>query len=948
MALSSQASKSYLSARPIFQQDSRSIPFFISCIILAIQLVYICTGAFKYRATYRENTSIQDRTRYVGGRAIFTFMVTRLIGCVILMGLSFYTTRCSKFNLNDIDSAFRDCPELFLTVTFAYSTFLSIVSLFSTTHGTWSTRYNIILLLSVLVMYIHRDIWPLATYTIRPADNEEGILLPIKIVVLTWISLGVPLFIPRRYTPLDPNNAVPNIEQTASLFSMMTHSFLDHTIMLGYKVPHLSVDQLDPLSDRDAAAYRTQKAFPHIDVFHGAKRRSLFWGLLKVYRKEYVILALTILGYSMGGFAAPIGINRVLYYMETRGAGATIRPWFWTLWLFTGPMIQSFSFQWYIFIATRTLVRAEGLITQLVFEHTLRIRLKAEISKVETASETTTVESISADAKLDNASAVTEATSETSENTEHAATPSQDSTVVPRGPSSASILISSKNMSLSKGKADSEPAASAQEKVASGSNLVGKINNLVTTDLNNVTNARDFLLIIFYLPVQMAFCIIFLYQVLGWSSLVGVATMIVLLPFPGYIANMIQATQRQRMKKTDARVQAVGDTVNILRMIKLFGWEQKMSERLDKTRREELRWLWKLKLLDQFNGLFGALYPTMTMMVSFTLYTVVMKQTLTPSKIFSSITVFSMLREQFYRRLLRHSLIMIQGKVSLKRIEEFLHNTELLDAYLEKPSTDSSAALAPDDEAAATSSSTEIGFRNATFTWSLGAKNDGTITTSNREFKLRIKDEIFFKKNCINLITGPTGSGKTSILMALLGEMHFVPSNAYSWFNLPREGGIAYAAQESWVQNETIRNNILFRTPYNEVRYKKVIKQCALERDLELFEAGDATEVGERGLTLSGGQKARVTLARAIYSHAEILLLDDIFAALDVHTSSHIIENCFKGDLIKGRTILLVTHNIALASPIVDFIVSVGIDGRVKSQGKELSAALKHNPALKQ
>ncbi|KAF9555324.1 multidrug resistance-associated ABC transporter [Agrocybe pediades] len=870
--------------------------------------------------------------------------MTRLIGSVVLLGLSLYSIRGCQLKSGGIQGAVRDCPELFLTITFLYTTLLSLVSLFSTSYGTWSTRYSVVVLLAALGVYAYRDIWPLATYTQRPADIEEGVLLPIKIAVLAWIAIGIPLFIPRRYVPVDPNVSIPNVEQTASLFSMMTYTFLDHTVMLGYKVPHLSVDQLDPLSDRDAAAYRTEKAFPHIDVFRGAKRRSLFWRLMRVYRKEYTILALTIIGYSLGGFAAPIGINRVLYYMETKGAGATIRPWFWTLWLFAGPMVQSLCFQWYIFIGTRTLVRAEGLITQLVFEHSLRIRLKTEASKVEMSPTATANQSVVV--TPDNASVFTEAASEHSENTQHTAGPSQGSTAASRDSSSTSTLPTSNNQPSTKRKADSNAATHAKsEELAGDSNLIGKINNLVTTDLNNVTKARDFLMIFLTIPVHIVFCMIFLYQILGWSSMVGIAVMIVLLPFPGYISKVLQAAQKQRMKKTDARVQAVTETVNILRMVKLFGWEQKMSERLDKTRQEELLWLWKLKLLDQVNGLFGFLYPIMTMIVTYTLYTLVMKETLTASKIFSSMTVFNLLREQFFR-ILRESLDVIQGKVSLERIEDFLNNTELLDAYLEKPSRDTSSA--PAGEATTTPSSTEIGFRNATFTWSLGTESNGTITPSRREFKLRIEDKLIFKKHGINLIIGPTGSGKTSILMALLGEIHFVPSNPDSWFNLPREGGIAYAAQESWVQNETIRNNILFRTPYDEVRYKKVIKQCALERDLELFEAGDATEVGERGLTLSGGQKARVTLARAIYSHAEILLLDDIFAALDVHTSSHIIENCFKGDLIKGRTILLVTHNIALASPIADFIVTVGIDGRVKSQGKELSAALKHNPALKQ
>lgn len=195
-----------------------------------------------------------------------------------------------------------------------------------------------------------------------------------------------------------------------------------------------------------------------------------------------------------------------------------------------------------------------------------------------------------------------------------------------------------------------------------------------------------------------------------------------------------------------------------------------------------------------------------------------------------------------------------------------------------------------------------------------------------------------FKNKAINLIIGPTGSGKTSLLMALLGEMHYIPHNIGSWFNLPRESGVAYASQESWVLNETIRNNILFGTTYDEERYNKVIHQCGLERDLALFVAGDATEVGEKGLTLSGGQKARVTLARAVYSNAEILLLDDILAALDVHTSRWIVDKCFKGDLVQGRTVLLVTHNIAMVSPIADIVISLGMDGRVLSQGTVVDA----------
>ncbi|KAL1938254.1 hypothetical protein VTO73DRAFT_11898 [Trametes versicolor] len=140
-------------------------------------------------------------------------------------------------------------------------------------------------------------------------------------------------------------------------------------------------------------------------------------------------------------------------------------------------------------------------------------------------------------------------------------------------------------------------------------------------------------------------------------------------------------------------------------------------------------------------------------------------------------------------------------------------------------------------------------------------------------------------------------------------------------------------------------NNIVFGAPYDEARYNKVLEQCALKRDLTLFDAGDVTEVGEKGITLSGGQRARITLARAVYSSAEILLLDDILAALDVHTSKWIVDKCLKGELLQGRTIILVTHNVAMVSPVADFVVDMGSNGGILSQGS-LASALERDSKL--
>ncbi|KAF8963040.1 hypothetical protein BDZ97DRAFT_1758980 [Flammula alnicola] len=830
-----------------------------------------------------------------------------------------YTSSYMLWGKHDAFSSFwrlfSECPELFMTLTFAYSSILAITSLTVKKWSVIATRYNIVLLLVILGTYTCRDIWPLATYTQTPKDASQGNVLWFKIAILVVTAALIPLFVPRRYIPVDPKAylfqdpmPVTNDEQTCSIFALIMYTYLDPIIFLGYRVPHLKFDQLPPLSDTDYSKNLTSKAFPHLDPFRGAKRRHLFFGLMRVFRKEFTNLALLIICRSTCLFAFPIAIYHILSYLETGGNGtqSDIRPWFWILCMFLGPAVNAVALQWYIFILTRTLVRTEALLTQLVFEHSLRIRLKAESS------------SEKGDRIHDRDTSTMVGTPDTVSISESSAAGSnadeEESVTAAAASREASGDAQSSQFSTLKGKAkDTEsksPSAKPEKKgsAESDSNLIGKINNLVTTDWSNIVEARDFLLLLIFVPLHIALCTTFLYQVLGWrlylrSAFVGLASMILLFPLPGYIAKLVQDVQRTRIKMTDARVQDVTEAVNVLRMIKLFGWEGRMAGRIKDKRDDELAWLWKLKTLEALNGILNFFIPTISMVISYATYTVIMKEELS-------------------------------RKVSLDRVHDFLQNTELLDSYTEMPTTLTDISLPSNKEV--------IGFNNATFSWSLESQ-DGSLTPMSRNFRLRIDGELLFKSNCINLIVGPTGSGKTSMLMALLGEMHFIRSTADSWFNLPRERGVAYAAQESWVQNETIRKNILFGSPYDAVRYRKVIRQCALEKDLELFEAGDQTEVGEKGLTL---RFARVTLARAIYSQAKIILLDDVLAALDVHTSAWIVDKCFRGDLVKGRTILLVTHNLALATPVAKFIISIGQDGSVQTEGTAIEEAVEDDPKL--
>ncbi|KAF4617689.1 hypothetical protein D9613_006261 [Agrocybe pediades] len=861
--------------------DNASFPFVL---VAFFMIVHVVQGVASYVSNTRsiKAPAAPKRTRpdsivtTLGGGHIYAFMVARLVGSSTLLGLAIGTLVKQQDEAHSLH--FWRNTQLHITLTFVYTSVLALVAITIPKWSQLATRYNIVVLLVMLTVYTYRDVWPLATYAQTPVDISEGRTLWTKVVILFFTAVVIPLFVPRRYVPVDPKNPMPqpNDEQTGSWFSLLLYTFLDPVIQKGYRVPHLPHDQLPPQADYDRAKYMTGSAFPHLDPFRGAKRRHLFFGLMRVFRLEYVILASMLVIQVIVEFFAPIGINRLLNYVETDGQGATVRPWVWVLCIFFGPFIRILVYQWYIFIANRTLVRTEALLTQLVFEHSLRIRLKAEVPD-------------------DNPGGA------------------DDADDANQGPKEAP------------GKEDH------------GANLIGKINNLVTSDLNNITEGRDFLVVALFVPLEITAAMFYLYHILGWSSVMGLMTMVVLFPIPGYVSKLVQDVQQTRMKQTDARVQDVTEAVNVLRMIKLFGWEEKMSKRIAEKRETELSSLWKMKVLGFVTGTIAYLIPMISMVVTYAVYAAVMKGELTSSKIFSSMPIFSMIRMQL-NTISSQITIIIQGKVSLDRVDNFLKETELLDSFHDDPK----GKVAP----GTLQNSDAIGFKNAAFSWSEEPRIvDGTVTPSRRTFRLKVDGELLFKEGCINLIVGPTGSGKTSMLMALLGEMHYNPTGVDSWFNLPRAGGVAYAAQESWVQNDTIRENILFGSPYDEARYRKVIKQCALERDLELFEAGDATEVGEKGLTLSGGQKARVTLARAIYSPAKILLLDDILAALDVHTSAWIVNHCFKGDLVEGRTVLLVTHNVALASPIARFVVTLAIDGTVSAHEQDIKA-LANGPDL--
>jgi len=207
------------------------------------------------------------------------------------------------------------------------------------------------------------------------------------------------------------------------------------------------------------------------------------------------------------------------------------------------------------------------------------------------------------------------------------------------------------------------------------------------------------------------------------------------------------------------------------------------------------------------------------------------------------------------------------------------------------------------------------------------------MTIENGNFSWGDEDELTLKninievpKNNLVAIVGTVGSGKSSVIQAFLGEMEKISGSVNT------VGKLAYVPQQAWIQNATVRDNILFGKSYDRKRYNRVIDACALRTDIEILSAGDLTEIGEKGINLSGGQKQRISLARAVYNDADLYLLDDPLSAVDAHVGKHIFEEVIgpKG-LLARKTRILVTHGITFL-PQVDNIYVLKM-GQVSENG---------------
>ncbi|KIY73590.1 P-loop containing nucleoside triphosphate hydrolase protein [Cylindrobasidium torrendii FP15055 ss-10] len=414
-------------------------------------------------------------------------------------------------------------------------------------------------------------------------------------------------------------------------------------------------------------------------------------------------------------------------------------------------------------------------------------------------------------------------------------------------------------------------------------------------------------------PIRLVIALVFLYNVLGWTALSGVVIILLayLVNWPLAKANI--SITRSSWKAKDRRMDTVNELLQNIRFLKFYGWESHWSNEAERTRENELKWRVKENVVATIISFIWTWIPSATALAAFFFYTLVAHQALTVSKAFTAIALFTQLQRPM-TELPGQFFAILHAFVSMQRIESFLREEEIPDWA----STLESNGSAPQDH----NTNGDIGFKGASFKWD-HAKDPSGYTLGPLDFT--------FPKGKLTLISGPTGSGKSALLAALLGEMHCTEGNVLV---NKAQHQVAYCGQNPWLENATIRDNVIFGSIYgfDRNRYDAVLEACALVKDLELFDAGDMTEIGEKGITLSGGQRARIALARAIYSEAKCILLDDPLAAVDMHTAQHLVDNCLSGKLIRGRTVILVTHHIGLCLNITSHLIELSA-GRVIQQG---------------
>ncbi|XP_071598004.1 ATP-binding cassette sub-family C member 4 isoform X2 [Heliangelus exortis] len=412
--------------------------------------------------------------------------------------------------------------------------------------------------------------------------------------------------------------------------------------------------------------------------------------------------------------------------------------------------------------------------------------------------------------------------------------------------------------------------------VAMAKTTTGQIVNLLSNDVNKFDQVTIFLHFLWAGPIQAIAVTVLLWMEIGPSCLAGMAVLIILLPVQTCIGRLFSSLRSKTATLTDVRIRTMNEVISGMKIIKMYAWEKSFAELVNGLRRKEIAMVLKSSYLRGLNLASFFVASKITVFMTFMAY-VLLGNVISASRVFVAVSLYSAVRltvTLFFPSAVER---VSEAVVSIRRIKNFLMLDEVSHFQPQLHGNNENIILHVQD---------------LTCYWD---KNLESPALQQLSFTVR-RGELL-------AVIGPVGAGKSSLLSAMLGE-------------LPKEKGlinvtgrIAYVSQQPWVFSGTVRSNILFDKEYEKEKYEKVLKVCALKKDLELLANGDLTVIGDRGATLSGGQKARVNLARAVYQDADIYLLDDPLSAVDAEVGRHLFEKCIC-QALHQKISVLVTHQL--------------------------------------
>ncbi|KAI9353043.1 P-loop containing nucleoside triphosphate hydrolase protein [Zopfochytrium polystomum] len=491
----------------------------------------------------------------------------------------------------------------------------------------------------------------------------------------------------------------------------------------------------------------------------------------------------------------------------------------------------------------------------------------------------------------------------------------------------------------------------------------GRIMNLVASDCSNLESFFTYMNDICYIPVEVTALSILIVVYMKAAGAIGLAFMFIVVGLNAAFTTSAVKFERRALSATDNRVKLTSEVLSGIKIVKFFGWEEALQRQINDLREKELIPQFVLRIISATFSAMITLIPVFTNVIIFGCY-YAFGNPMDPATIFTAISIVNLLRLPIAIAPLVASMYW-SARVSIQRLAAFLTvgDVDSLPSIHPASEGDDSALvinnasfLWPDAPPASegekgaenTDDSDEMKLsqvgdkksvadpsqipklgKDIKNSGSPGESEDSTIEAASahaseeKQPQLRNID-LKVKKGSLTVIVGKVGAGKSSIMHGVIGDMKRLTGTVDIY------GTIAFSTQSAWLQNATVKDNILFGRPYDHRLYESVIYACSLTTDLKLLANGDMTQIGEKGVTLSGGQAARVNLARAVYSNADVLLLDDPLAAVDAHVGRSILENCILG-LCKDKTVVLVTHQLHITRH-ADTVVFVE-NGEIVEQG---------------